>query len=430
MGLGAAMNGATARVQATMLAWTLLLSGCSVDETMRVRPHETTLDYFGMHIHHAEKPADMPPFRFGSWRLWDAYVGWPHLEPAPGEWDFTRLDRLVQLATDRHVSLILPLGPTPTWASARPSEKSFYKPGNAAEPHDLELWRSYVRAVVTRYNGKIKYYEVWNEPDISGFYSGDILTLAKMIEIARTEIKSINPDNVFISTAPSSASPNGLRYFEKLIQAGGMQQADVIGYHMYIPKEPPERLVQATADIRKILSKYDLATKPLWNTESGWWIGRADNKDVANQAIGGGSWLRLEPDTQAGAFIARSLILGRSLDIDRFYWYAWDNHYGLGMIDPSTSQPGKIATAYATTIEWLNRSIIQQCTQGATPLMICQRTDHAGKQSHIIWNTSAQPVEFSIPFNWHSTNAVDVYRKPVSISSSKIIIQGIPILVS
>jgi hypothetical protein len=418
-------------IKAATILPALFLSGCSADESMRAHPSETTLDYFGLHIHHANKSSDMPEFTFGSWRLWDAYVGWPYLEPALGVWDFTRLDRLVQLATDRHVSLILPLGPTPTWASARPAEKSFYKPGNAAEPYDLELWRNYIRTLAVRYNKKIQYYEVWNEPDIAGFYSGDMATLVKMIEIAHEEIKSINPKNVLISTAPSSPSPNGLRYFEKLIKAGGLQHADVIGYHMYIPKEYPERLVQTTADIRKILEKHNLSHKPLWNTESGWWIGRADNQENSHQAIGNGTWLRLDPDTQAGAFVARSLILGRAVGLDRFYWYAWDNKYGLGMIDPSTSQPGKIATAYATTIEWLNHSVINDCTQNKNNLMICQKTDRMGKQSHIIWSTSAQSVEFTIPSHWSRKFFSDVYGQQNSVPSTlKIIIQEVPILLS
>src|SRR5512138_1206446 len=50
-------------------------------------------EYFGMHIHRADSGTPWPAAHFGSWRLWDANVGWPELEPARGEWNFKQLDR-------------------------------------------------------------------------------------------------------------------------------------------------------------------------------------------------------------------------------------------------------------------------------------------------------------------------------------------------
>ena len=38
-------------------------------------------NYFGMHIHNAEKNGNWPVLAFDSWRLWDAHVSWPHLQP-------------------------------------------------------------------------------------------------------------------------------------------------------------------------------------------------------------------------------------------------------------------------------------------------------------------------------------------------------------
>ena len=34
---------------------------------------------------------------------------------------------------------------------------------------DLDAWREYVRTVADRYRGRIRYWEVWNEPDLGGF---------------------------------------------------------------------------------------------------------------------------------------------------------------------------------------------------------------------------------------------------------------------
>src|SRR5580704_5261031 len=109
--------------------------------------HPITAQYFGMHIHHTASGTPWPPVQFGSWRLWDSGVAWPQLEPQLGKWDFTLLDRYVQLAAQHHVEIVLTLGLTPAWASARPQEPSAYSRGNAAEPRSLADWEDYVRVV-------------------------------------------------------------------------------------------------------------------------------------------------------------------------------------------------------------------------------------------------------------------------------------------
>src|SRR5258708_39769235 len=103
--------------------------------------------FFGMHIHHmltgAAQPTPWPAIPFGSWRLWDAYVVWPALEPEKGKWNFSTLDKYVAMAEEHHVEILLTLGLTPPWASTRPEEKSGYSPGNAAEPKNMSDWQDF-----------------------------------------------------------------------------------------------------------------------------------------------------------------------------------------------------------------------------------------------------------------------------------------------
>ena len=116
---------------------------------------------FGMPIHYVVSPKGtdrLPPWPrvpVPAWRLWDARVTWPDLEPNKGQWRFENLDRSGALAEAHHTEVLLTLGLTPRWASARPQEPSGYAPGYAAEPKDIEDWRTFVRTVATRYNGRI-----------------------------------------------------------------------------------------------------------------------------------------------------------------------------------------------------------------------------------------------------------------------------------
>src|SRR5438034_11532813 len=65
--------------------------------------------YWGLHIHRAGSLMTWPA-GFGSWRLWDARVAWSDLEPRPGQWQFQALDAYVELAHERGIEVLLPLG--------------------------------------------------------------------------------------------------------------------------------------------------------------------------------------------------------------------------------------------------------------------------------------------------------------------------------
>src|SRR5208337_3267733 len=116
--------------------------------------------YFGLHIHHLDSlvPSPWPSMPVPAWRLWDAMVTWPDLEPNKGQWQFAKLDRYVSLAQQHGTDILLPLGTCPTWAFAKPKSPSNYSPGITVDPPNLDDWRTYVRKVVTRYKGRIQAY--------------------------------------------------------------------------------------------------------------------------------------------------------------------------------------------------------------------------------------------------------------------------------
>src|SRR5215468_5110882 len=152
----------------------LLQSQANKPTKLRASVQSLPAEFFGMHIHHAGAATPWPEVPFSEWRLWDAYVAWPSLEPQKGKWHFETLDKYVALAEQHNVGILLPLGLSPQWASARPQEKSTYQPGNAAEPRNLDDWRNYVKTVATRYKGRIHEYEIWNEPNLKLFWTGDV----------------------------------------------------------------------------------------------------------------------------------------------------------------------------------------------------------------------------------------------------------------
>ena len=223
--------------------------------------------YFGMHITNAAGGTPWPVVPFGTWRLWDAYVTWKDIEPSKATWNFTKLDALVSLAEQHNVEVVLPLALTPQWASARPNEPSAYTPGAAAEPSSIQDWIDYVQAVTTRYKGKIAYYEMWNEANLTATWTGTPAELVVLQQAAYSVIKSNDPNAQLISA--NLVSDSGLPYMENLLKLGYAGSADIIGYHLYVSPKMPEAIAPLATKIFSLLKQYGVS-KPVWNTETGW----------------------------------------------------------------------------------------------------------------------------------------------------------------
>lgn len=173
-------------------------------------PASIPLQYFGLHIHRADAGTAWPNVPFGSWRLWDAYVGWAQLEPERDKWNFSKLDHYVGMAKLTNVELLLPLAVTPNWAWARPLEASAYRPGNSAEPANIEDWRNYVTTLGRRYKGKIRQYEIWNEPSDRSHFTGDIDKLVQLTCEANRILKAIDPSIIVVSPASAGGGEHRL----------------------------------------------------------------------------------------------------------------------------------------------------------------------------------------------------------------------------
>jgi len=305
----------------------------------QVRP-----EYFGLHIHRAHQSTKWPDVPFGSWRLWDADVSWRDVEPAPNQFDFKRLDQDVALARSHGVEVLLPLGLTPTWASARPVESSAYGPGHAAMPARMEDWTHYVETVARRYAGVISAYEIWNEPDLSEFFSGSVQDMISLGCAAYKVIKRVDPSALVLSPS-GTGQYRGIDWFERFVRQGGRLCFDVVGFHFYsLAHEQPEDVSPVMVAMRARMATLGLSEVPLWNTESGWYIQNRGSLVLSRWKV----W----DDRTVAAFVSRALILGVDQGLGRFYWYSWDNKK-MGLLEPVDGTLKRSALAYAQTFRWL-----------------------------------------------------------------------------
>ena len=371
--------------------------------------------FFGLHIHHLTQPTPWPQVSFGSWRLWDAYVVWPNVEPQKRQWDFSHLDRYISLAESHGVEILLPLGLTPGWASSRPKERSGYEPGNAAEPRDISDWREYVREVATRYKGRIHAYEIWNEPNLSDFFSGRPDTMLELAREAYVVLKQV--DQTVLVVTPSATGPTGIAWLERYLKMGGGAYADVIGFHFYVTPEEPEAMLVLGERLRAVLEENHLASKPLWNTETGWLIENRLSKVSAQNS----SFSKVLTLDEASAYVARSYLLSWAMGVRRFYFYSWDSEVG-GLTEADGETLKSPATAFAETEKWLEGAQMVSCFPDRTGTWICELT-RPGHRAWVVWNP-ARSLEFKIPEAWTVAEERELSGRRLSLSPAAVVSIG------
>lgn len=328
---------------------------------------------FGLHMKRADTTTAWPTAPFGTWRLWDAHVFWKDLEPSRGNWSWTALDRYAQLAGAHGVELVMTLGLTPKWASARPNESSAYGPGNAAEPANLDDWRDFVTTVATRYKGKISYYEIWNETNLKEFYTGSVDAMVQMTQVAYAALKAVDPS---IQVLCPSTTEGNTSWLDSFLSKGGKGHFDIVAYHPYTWPAPPEQMVPILQSVKALMAKHDIAGLQLWSTEAGWLIAN-------QQSTVSGSGV-LDPTT-AAAYVVRTFALNWAGGASRFFWYGWDDpRMGLTDADGVTvKQPGR---AYATTYRWLVGARLDGCSADSTNVWVCPMQKANGKRAWLVWN--------------------------------------------
>ena len=341
------------------------------------------LSYFGLHIHRADRGTAWPNVPFGSWRLWDAYVTWADLQPELDKWEFSRLDRYVVLAQSNNVELILPLANTPRWAAARPNESSAYALGNASEAKNIEDWRRYIKVVAKRYKGRIRIYEIWNEPNIRHHYSGSIDKLVELTCEASRILKLIDPLNRVVSPGASAGSKDHVLYLDKFLAAGGAACVDVVGHHFYVPTAGPEAMLPLIRQVRAVMLKNSVQNKPLWNTETGWWIANGDGAPD-HPMVAKGGWKKLSLDSDSLNYVERALLLARAEGVERFFWYAWDNPYGLGMIESNSGMPKPMVDKWRRSVDLLVGASQLECSQ-SDKVWRCTFLAQSGVGHQISW---------------------------------------------
>jgi hypothetical protein len=188
---------------------------------------------------------------------------WTLLEPKPGHYEWNRLDKIVALAEAQDMSLIFTLPISSQWN--RPDTPL---PSGVSATHvptrDLESLAAFSAALSSRYKGRIRYYEVWNEPDWPPFWKGnpDPAEYLALLQAASGGLRAGDPAaRVLIG---GLARPVDAGWLAKLLELGGGKFFDIMNIHVY---PAGGTLAESLAAVRDALGRHGLK-KPLWITET------------------------------------------------------------------------------------------------------------------------------------------------------------------
>lgn len=165
--------------------------------------------------------------------LVEAGANWTRLEfklanitDHTGKIHFKLHDKLVAEGQKRGINFFALLNTKPRWSKITPYSKNKSQPDEAS-------WEKVCREIMLHYKGKIRYYEIWNEPlhyDWNGFEPGIERPnqYTKLFLAARRAADSVDPEIKLMGPCMTANMHSWLRSF---VQTGAAKKADFLSIH-------------------------------------------------------------------------------------------------------------------------------------------------------------------------------------------------------
>jgi polysaccharide biosynthesis protein PslG len=354
-----------------------------------------------------------PSVSFGTARSWDAWpdLDWADANPSRGTYNFTYLDKFIAINQARGAEIIYTLGRTPRWASSKPDAPGPDGLGECAPPADMSDYENYLTAIVTHAGGRIKYWELWNEPQDASFYCGDIPTMVTMAQDAARIIRGIDPDALILS--PGVTGGPGPAWLSSFLSEGGAAYVDIIAFHGYWSAKA-EDLVDVISSYRSVMAANHMAGKPLWDTEASW--------------AGFGKLGTPSNSTQVG-FIAKYYLLHWSMGVPRFVWYAYDGGPIWGGLWNSTTGESPAAKSYHETYRWIvGATLTSPCSANkVSGIWTCPLSRPGGYLAEAVWISDATAT-YTFPASPRYTEYLDLAGAVHTLADATVTVGEEPIL--
>lgn len=194
-------------------------------------------------------------------------IRWDVAEPENGTFNWELVDYKINCilnfsGTDE---LLVMFTNVPSWASG--VEGSWTDP--PIHPADF---KEFVIEAVNRYKDRVKYWEIYNEPNLAVYWKGTPEQYLTLLENAYEEIKKADPNATVLSAGISNAD---FGWVKRMYELGWKPYFDILSIHPYSEYGP---LVEGSerwyypnvAKVLDVMAEYGDSGKDVWITEIAW----------------------------------------------------------------------------------------------------------------------------------------------------------------
>lgn len=219
-------------------------------------------------------------------------TGWSRCEKSRGVYDFAWLDRVVDRLQEEKIQPWFNVGygnslyMNNLYSSAAVGCVPFYYGDEA-----LNAWKNYIRAMAKHFKGRVRHFEIWNEPNLTGFWQPKNpapLEYAKLIRLTGKIIREEIPD------AKIGACVSGTYswFSSKLLDSGIASELSFFSVHHYCI-QPELNYRKDMEALRRLLDANGGKHVNLWQGESGYaswfpphhWLNVYQTQSERNQAV-------------------------------------------------------------------------------------------------------------------------------------------------
>ncbi|MDW8148863.1 MAG: cellulase family glycosylhydrolase [Roseiflexaceae bacterium] len=223
-----------------------------------------------------------------------------------------KYDFIVAEAQRLGLELIVRIDRAPQWARPNDDADPRFRAGllenanSTGPPENYADYADFVATVATRYRGKVRFIQIWNEPNLAyewSWRSPEPERFVELLRAAATAARAANPNAVilFPSLAPTDgkepriAPMSELDYLDRVYRAGGAPYFDIMSAQAYGLGQPPnenryirlrwrpdapfrdlDRPIDARIDVsrivllREVMERHGDSGKAVWISEFGY----------------------------------------------------------------------------------------------------------------------------------------------------------------
>jgi hypothetical protein len=256
------------------------------------------IDGLGTNIHFTDpRPGEMQMLADGGFRWIRMDFVWGATERQRQQYDFSAYERLLT-ALERHQirALFILDYSNPLYEADR----------SVATEEGRQAYARWAAAAAQRFAGRGILWEIWNEPNIRGFWQPEpnVQDYTAMALAAARAIRDVAPGEAIVGPATSTID---LRFLEGCFQAGLLEWWDAVSVHPY-RRPGPETAAAEYHQLRRLIEQYAPAGKSIpilsgeWGYSSAW-----DGFDEQRQ----------------GKLLPRQWLINMAHGIPVSIWYDW-----------------------------------------------------------------------------------------------------------